>query len=73
MIKFIARFQAEYPGIDATQYSCITWQQDGEVPDTTMARGMIAHNTAFYFFRLFDKNIEPDKIIVSIDLVEKFK
>ncbi|MCM4162768.1 MULTISPECIES: hypothetical protein [unclassified Arenibacter] len=73
MMKFIARFKAEYPGIDAIQHSCFTWQQDGEIPDKTISTNQIAHTTAIHFFRMYDENVDPDKIIVLIDKIEKFK
>lgn len=73
MKKFIAIFKAMYPGINAIQHSCFTWQQNGDIPDTTISANQIAHTTAIHFFRMFDDSAIPDKIIVEIDKIEKFK
>ena len=73
MKRFIARFTAEYPGIEAVQYSCFTWQQNSDTEDTSTTRGHIAHNSSYYFFKMFENEIDPDRIIVTIEKIEKFK
>jgi len=73
MKKFIARFKAEYPGIDAIQHSCFSWQQNGDNLDNAVSANQIAHTTAIHFFKTYDKNAVPEKIIVQIDKIEKFK
>ena len=73
MERFIASFTAEYPGIDAVQYSCFSWQQNDDTPDTSTTRGHIAHNSSYDFFKMFNNEIDPDKIIVIIKKIEKLK
>lgn len=73
MKKFIARFTAGYPGIEENQRSSITWKQNSTTPDVVIAKRHITHFTAIYFFKMFSEEIDPDKIIVEIDKIEKFK
>jgi len=75
MKKFIAIFEAEYPGINATQYSCITWQQQNDDIDHNYISDLIRNTTARHFFVAFldsNENIIVDNISVSLGKIEPF-
>lgn len=72
MKKFIARFRASHEDFKHEQYSCITWQQDGDEPDTNTLIGLVRQNTACHFFNMFtDENVDPDLITVQIEKIER--
>jgi hypothetical protein len=76
MKKFIAIFEAAYPEIEATQYSCITWEQQDDVVDNNYVNDLIKNTTARHFFRAYagaEANISADNIAVLIGKIGPFK
>jgi hypothetical protein len=76
MKKFIAIFKAAYPEIEATQYSCITREQQDDAIDNNHFNDLIKNTTARHFFRAYagtNVNIKADNINVSIGKIEPFK
>lgn len=75
MKKFIAIFEAAYPEIEVTQYSCITWEQQDDVVDHNYVNDLIKNTTARHFFRAYTgakADISADDITVSIGTIEPF-
>ncbi len=73
MKKFIAIFEAAYPDIEATQYSCITWEQQSNDVDHNYVSDLIRNTTARHFFRLFvglNANILVNNITVVLGKIE---
>ena len=75
MKKYIAIFEAAYPGIDATQYSCITWEQQNDNVDHIYVNDLIKNTTARHFFKAIagaKANIDANNIVVSLGKIEAF-
>ena len=76
MKKYIAVFEAAHVGVERTQYSCITWEQEAENIDTNYVSDLIKNTTAKHFFNTIAGNqvdISVDNITIGIKKVELFK